>query len=169
MILAIDVDYREDSALAAGVLFRNWTDEKPESVVYSTINKVADYQPGQFYKREMPCILQLINDHNLSPTVIVIDGFVSLGHDAKPGLGMHLYQALDKKIPIVGVAKKAFKDSKAESEVYRGKSEKPLYVTAIGIEESQAIELVASMHGKHRFPTLLKQVDRECRQGPKKS
>ena len=163
MILAVDVDYRADHALVAGICFLHWDDENPEIVLHTEVTNVEDYQPGQFYKREMPCILKLLKDHNLNPDVIVIDGFVVLGQDAKSGLGMHLYNALGRNTPVIGVAKTAFKDSKPESEVFRGKSEKPLYVTAIGIEEQLAKSHITSMHGKHRIPTLLKLVDRECR------
>ncbi len=163
MILAIDVDYRADQALVAGVCFRHWDDESPEIVFHTEVTNVEDYQPGQFYKREMPCIIKLLKDHNLNPDLIVIDGFVVLGQDSKSGLGMHLYNALGKNTPVIGVAKTAFQDSKPESEVFRGKSEKPLYVTAIGIEEQLAKSYISSMHGKHRIPTLLKLVDQESR------
>jgi deoxyribonuclease V len=163
VILAIDVDYRTGYAISAGVAFSNWEDEFPARVFISKVTNVAPYEPGQFYKREMPCILQLLADHNLAPDFIVIDGFVVLGHDSRPGLGMHLHDALEPKIPVIGVAKTAFKDSKAESEVLRGKSQKPLYVTAVGIAYENAKDLIRSMHGKHRIPTLLKFVDSECR------
>lgn len=63
----------------------------------------------------------------------------------------------------LGVAKTAFKGSKTELEVFRGKSEKPLYVTAVGVEDELAKNHIYSMHGKPRIPTLLKLVDRECR------
>jgi deoxyribonuclease V len=163
VILAIDVDYRADHASVAGVCFHNWGDESPEIVLHTQVSNVEGYRPGQFYKREMPCIIKLLKDHNLNPDLIIIDGFVVLGKDSKPGLGMHLYNALGRNIPVIGVAKAAFKDSKPESEIFRGKSEKPLYVTAIGIDDQIAKSHISSMHGKHRIPTLLKLVDRECR------
>ena len=163
MILAIDVDYRVNSAIVAGILFRNWGDESPYKIIHSKVDGVESYESGQFYKREMPCIIHLLKDHDLSPNVIVIDGFVMLGQESKPGLGMHLYYALNKEIPIVGVAKTSFKDSKPETEVFRGKSQKPLYVTAVGVELEVAKNNVFSMHGKYRMPTLLKLADQECR------
>ncbi|MFS1523798.1 endonuclease V [Microbulbifer sp. 2304DJ12-6] len=165
MILAVDVDYRIDNAIVAGVTFSGWSDEAPDRVIHSKITNVRSYQSGQFYRREMPCILKLLNDYDLTPDIIVIDGYVVLGQELKPGLGMRLYETLDKKIPIIGVAKTAFKDSKSESEVFRGESKKPLYVTAVGIGDQIAKNYISSMHGKHRMPTLLKLVDRECRKG----
>ena len=163
MILAIDVDYGSDCTVVAGVSFSSWEDEAPDSVFHSKVTDVENYEPGQFYKRELPCIIRLLTEHNLHPDIIVIDGFVVLGQDLKPGLGMYLYDALDKTIPVIGVAKTAFKGARTETEVFRGKSEKPLYVTAVGVEDEVAKHHIYSMHGKHRIPTLLKRVDRECR------
>jgi len=163
VILAVDVDYKGDAAKVAGVTFSNWGDESPDRVFYSTVTNIEDYEPGNFYKREMPCILQLLADYNLTPDFIVIDGFVVLGQESRPGLGMHLYDALGRNIPVIGVAKTAFKNSKPESEVLRGNSQKPLYVTAVGIAFETAKDHIRSMHGKNRMPTLLKLVDYECR------
>ena len=162
MILAIDVGYRQENAIAAAVVFNTWQDSEPVAIVHSKIDTVAEYESGQFYKRELPCVLALLQQHQLKPKTIVIDGFVSL--DAgKPGLGMHLFEALNKQVPIVGVAKTAFKESGPELEVLRGDSARPLFVTAVGIELEEAKQNILSMHGKHRIPTLLKRVDRESR------
>jgi deoxyribonuclease V len=163
VILAVDVDYRENGAIVAGVAFGNWQDEFHESVFLSRVTNVQAYEPGSFYKREMPCIIQLLLDHNLSPDFLVIDGFVMLGHESRPGLGMYIYEAFERKTPIIGVAKTAFQGSKAEWAVLRGKSQKPLYVTAVGIDLENAKKFIRSMHGKNRIPTLLKLVDSECR------
>ncbi|MGX5203248.1 endonuclease V [Aliikangiella sp. IMCC44632] len=163
MILAVDVDYRDNRAMVAGVCFGSWFDEKPESIVKSQVSEIKEYESGSFYKRELPCILQLIKEHNLQPSLIIVDGFVVLGAESRAGLGMHLYQALNENIPVIGVAKKPFKDTNKESEVFRGKSLKPLLITAVGIKLENAKEKIQSMHGKHRLPTLLKLVDYECR------
>ncbi len=63
MILAVDVDYRIDNAIVAGITFSGWSDEAPDRVIYSRIINVVGYQSGQFYRREMPCILKLLNDY----------------------------------------------------------------------------------------------------------
>lgn len=107
--------------------------------------------------------MRLLNEHALTPEVIVIDGYVYLGDESNPGLGMHLYNELEGRIPIIGVAKKRFKNTTAESEVYRGNSEHPLYVTSVGLDLETAKKNVHAMHGKHRVPTLLKYVDHKCR------
>ena len=47
--------------------------------------------------------------------------------------------------------------------VYRGISQTPLQVTAEGVSATEAAGWVASMHGDHRIPTLLKRADRLAR------
>ena len=93
----------------------------------------------------------------------MIDGYVYLGVQQTVGLGQHLYAALVDKIPVIGVAKNEFKGTPKEFEILRGQSTKPLYVSAIGIELTQAKKNVQTMYGKYRIPELLKQVDRLSR------
>ena len=111
MILAIDVQYQEDSALAAGVLFSSWDSAAPDRSIIKTIQGIAPYKAGSFYKRELPCILSLLEDIEEAIGVIVVDGFVTLGANEEKGLGMHLYDSLENKTPVIGVAKRSFKDT----------------------------------------------------------
>ncbi len=159
MIIAVDVDYRDDKAIAAGVLFQNWQDRKPVQELISEILTVAEYEPGQFYKRELPCVLALLQQLEQLPEFIVIDGYVYLDGNQKPGFGKHLHDALDKKSVIIGVAKSRFKDTPAETEIFRGGSKRALHVTAVGIGAAEAKGFIMRMHGAHRIPTLLKRVD----------
>ena len=76
---------------------------------------------------------------------------------------MHLYDSLQKKVPVIGVAKNPFKDVNVESELLRGNSLKPLYITSVGYPLSQAKKCISLMAGKNRIPSLLKKVDRLCR------
>jgi len=163
LILAVDVQYHEDTALVAGVLFSSWESAEPHRCVITPVKKIVPYESGAFYKRELPCILALLDEVPEPLEVIVVDGFVSLGAEQNKGLGMHLYDALDQTTAVVGVAKQAFKDTPQECELLRGDSLKPIYVTAVGISLEEAVKNVASMHGKFRLPTLLKKVDRLCR------
>jgi len=163
MILAIDVDYEESSALAAGVLFSNWEDAEAKDIFTSTINQINEYQPGNFYKRELPCILRLLDEHNLKPDIILVDGYVFLDGTKAAGLGKYLYDALEYKPIVIGVAKRAFKDISPKYAVYRGESKNPLYVTSVGLDVSFALEGIARMHGEYRIPDLLKKVDQVCR------
>ncbi len=118
-----------------------------------------------FWRRELPCILAILKQLPALPAVIVIDGYVWLDGDGRKGLGAYLFDALDGKVAIVGVAKRAFRGSAHAAPVLRGSSDRPLFVTANGMPPVEAAAAIASMHGKHRIPTLLKRVDERCRRG----
>lgn len=163
MILAIDVDYKSHGAVAAGIGFSAWSQASADFEVISHIGEVADYESGQFYKRELPCLLALIEEHRLQPEVIIVDGFVYLDQQQKPGLGKHLYDALCGEVAVIGVAKNAHREIPSEWGVYRGESRKPLFVSSVGIQLDIAQQNILSMAGKFRMPTLLKQADSLCR------
>lgn len=164
MILAVDVHYDDRVAHAACVGLLTWSDAEStlELVQPSPVPPEA-YQPGQFYRRELPHLRQVIEAVRRSTTVdtVIIDGYVWLNEN-RPGLGAHLYHALGGDIVVVGVAKSAFRGARAIA-LWRGQSGRPLFVTAAGIEASQAAELVRRMHGPHRIPTLLKRADQLAR------
>jgi deoxyribonuclease V len=164
MILAVDVDYRDSDAYIGGVTFEHWTDNNEKETFVSFLDNIHEYIPGQFYLRELPCILKLIEEHKLMPKYIVIDGFVSLDGEGKPGLGKYLYDALNNKVAIIGVAKKNLKGIPAACKIYRGRSKNPLYITSAGITLDDAKKFIRSMHGYYRVPTLLKKVDQVSRQ-----
>ena len=163
MILAIDVDYRGDKGYIAGVAFNHFNDEVEENIYTSIHHNVMPYAPGRFYQRELPCILTLLQQHNLTPDIIIIDGFVWLDGDSQAGLGAHLYRAINENAAVIGVAKNSFNKMDDKFKVYRGESLKPLYVTSVGIDLDQAINAIKNMHGKYRSPDLLKKADSECR------
>ena len=94
---------------------------------------------------------------------VLVDGFVWLG-EGRPGLGARLYEAIGGAYPVVGVAKNPFRGAPAAA-ITRGGSARPLYITAVGLATSDAAARVESRHGPHRIPTLLKAVDRLCRDG----
>lgn len=160
MILAVDVHYKKSVAKAVGVLFQ-WDDEKPQEIIYSYRNEIADYESGQFYKRELPCILDLLQKTNLNTIgLIIVDGHVYVNNDKTYGLGGHLYESLEKKIPIIGVAKRSFIHTENVSyTVMRGESKNPLYISSIGIEPMLACQKIAYMKGKYRIPNILKILD----------
>jgi deoxyribonuclease V len=163
VIACVDVDYRDPNALAACVLFHDWTDAGGCEALTERIDAIQPYLPGQFYKRELPCILAVLGKVRASLDVVVVDGYVWLGDETSPGLGAHLYEALARKIPVVGVAKSRFHGATAARPVLRGSSQRPLYVTAVGIDLEQACRQIQGMHGDYRVPTLLKQVDHLAR------
>lgn len=164
MIAFVDVDYRQDEAAAACVLSADWNDEVAARELVERISGVEPYVPGQFYKRELPCLLAVLARAGEPFDVVVIDGYVWLTDERQPGLGGHLYEALGKKVPVVGVAKTQFRSARRSVAVVRGESStKPLFVTAAGMEVEDAAARVRGMHGPHRMPTLLRRVDALCR------
>lgn len=163
MKLAIDVQYHDDRAVVAGLLFQEWDSNEIVRTVVVEVDNIAPYEPGAFYKRELPCILALLKQVSDTLDVIIVDGFVTLGAAKEDGLGMHLYRALNGATPIIGVAKKAFDGTPKDDEIYRGDSRKPLYVSSVGVAHVEAKGLIEAMHGDHRMPSLLKRVDQVCR------
>jgi deoxyribonuclease V len=164
MLAAVDVYYKSDFAKAVGILF-NWQDEDPLQLFEETMNGIAEYVPGEFYKRELPCILKLLKKITLENLeAIIVDGYVYLDDDKTYGLGAHLWQALDGKIPVIGVAKTKFhNNSNTVYEIRRGKSNKPLFISAIGINCQDAANCVKKMAGINRIPDILKKLDTQTK------
>lgn len=163
MLLAIDVQYYENYAIVAGIEFNDWLDDEPTGIHKVIVSNIEEYVPGEFYKRELPCILKLLKDNYLKPDVIIIDGYVFLDGTTKHGLGKYLYDYLDGTV-VIGVAKGRFNGISDEYSIKRGMSNKPLYVTAAGVKLSTAKSLILSMSGKFRIPTMLKLADQKCRE-----
>jgi len=159
MILAVDVQYYDDHAIAAGVLFEDWdsTFVKQEITCRLESSQYGEYVPGEFYKRELPCIEAVIDAIGWLPGIIVIDGYVDLGE--KDGLGRHLCRAHSRMAEIVGVAKSRFVNNDAV-ELTRGDA-RPLYITSSGemFNNEEAAACIALMAGPYRIPTLLKRAD----------
>lgn len=163
MRLAIDAHYREPGACVAGVGFSAWTDSAPLATWSMWVPEVEAYIPGQFARRELPCILALLailptHSSLHAPRMILVDGYVDLG--ARPGLGRRVHEATG--IPVIGIAKTRFSGAEA-LEVRRGGSTLPLFVTAAGCDAREAATQLASMAGAHRIPTLLGLADRLSR------
>ena len=161
MKIVIDVGYDKNRANAASLSFEKWDDSTPTNSKKILIENIADYESGKFYLRELPCILESLNQYDLDEVdTIIIDGFVWLNSEKKPGLGAYLFEKLEKKIPIIGVAKRKFHgDNAFMKTIERGESKNPLFITAEGIEVTKAAKLIKDMHGDFRIPTLLKAVD----------
>lgn len=148
--------------MVAAVLFSTWLDAAPTQELVLTLSSQAGYVPGEFYKRELPCLLHLIQSLPEIPGTIIVDGYVWLGPDV-PGLGARLYEALGHKAAIIGVAKTLFRSQDIACPVFRGGSQRPLYVTAAGIDAQTAVSSIQSMHGEYRIPTLIKRADQLAR------
>jgi deoxyribonuclease V len=166
MIGCVDVHYQDRKATAALVLFSDWSSETVVAQSAENVDGASAYIPGQFYKRELPCVLSVIRASSCEPSILLIDGYVWLGvnEDGEQvrGLGAHLFDELNQRIAIIGVAKTHYKSSKAIP-VCRGTSRRPIYVSAAGIDVHFAAECVRRMHGKNRLPTMVKLADQLAR------
>ena len=111
--IAIDTYYYSDTeAKTVGVIFNNWEDTEPSQILEAWTYEFGPYIPGEFYKRELPCMLDLLKkvpdlkDYD----AIIIDGLAHLppcqkeskdisealsnGLEPPDGLGIRLEQAL---------------------------------------------------------------------------
>ena len=164
MIAAFDVHYPPSGgASAAAVFFADYRDAVLSGSCVKRLAEVEGYVPGAFYRRELPCLLALIEEIELPLQEMIVDGYVWLGK-SRPGLGSRLFDAMKGEIPVIGVAKTKFNGACAV-EISRGRAKRPLFVTAAGIGKRSAAEKIRMMHGKHRLPTLLKEADRVAREG----
>lgn len=159
MIAATDVQYDEatGTARAACVLFGDWGDSTPAHEITVHIDQIEPYEPGSFYKRELPClhaVLRKVWDVAYYD-VLIVDGHAWL-QTGRPGLGHYVYETTG--LPVIGIAKRPFVDGCA-TPVLRGKSANPLHVSTVGYDPGMACANLQRMHGPHRIPTLLKRVD----------
>jgi len=162
LIAAFDVYYQNDGrSSTVAVSINSYADAQPVSIYRGLRSNAQPYVPGEFYRRELPCILELLETFPVAPREIIVDGYVMLG--SKPGLGQHLFTALGGSIPVIGLAKSAFKGAGGVP-VRRGLSTRPLYITAAGMHVDAAAANIHKMHGRHRIPTLLNLVDRLARE-----
>jgi deoxyribonuclease V len=164
LIACVDVDYgRSDSAggaQAAVVAFTPWDAPVAQETHVVPVAHVEPYEPGAFYKRELPCILLALAELASPPDVVIVDGHAWLG-PTRPGLGARLLAAEPRIATVVGVAKTRFAGAPAIA-VLRGRSATPLWVDEAGVKV-EAAKRVVEMHGPYRVPTMLRLVDQLCR------
>jgi len=161
-LACVDVHYFTSAGARAAILtFDAWDAATPTDHRVVMLEHVEPYVPGEFYKRELPCVRKALATLPSLPEVVIIDGHVWLGA-GRPGLGARLHEAEPGLRTVVGVAKTRFRGAAATA-VLRGGSKVPLYVDECG-EWVDAPSRVASMHGRHRIPTLLNLVDRLARE-----
>lgn len=163
MFACLDVGYNDSAARAAAVTFERWEDDEARGEYSLDIEQIEPYVSGKFYRRELPCLMAVLEELPTRPDVVVIDGYVWLDDSGRKGLGGHLFEALGKTSAVVGVAKTRFATATDAVEVLRGSSERPLFVTAAGMDQEKAADCIRRMRGSDRIPTLLKWVDRLSR------
>lgn len=166
MMVAMDVAYSDTASQVGVAAFESWDATAPAWQDAIQLAPADAYEPGQFFKRELPKLLQAIEHvrQHMTISTLIVDGYVWLDEHHRPGLGGHLYAALDQQIPVVGVAKNAFTGADRFAEcVFRGESKHPLYVTAAGVEACAAAKCIQEMAGRFRMPDILKLADQLSR------
>lgn len=122
MIACVGTHDHDTCSLTAVVLFIGWTDVcASEEFGDRSSGIAAKYVSGQFFRRELPCILAAIKSRVESIETIMIDGYVWLDGNRRKGLGTVLYQTLEMSVSVVGVARKPFAGA-CGTELYRGTS-----------------------------------------------
>ena len=163
MKAALDVHYSGESAVAACVAFRDWHDGEPTRLVRVAVPVGGRYRAGRFFERELPCLMTVLEEAREEFETIVIDGYVHLKSELGLGLGTHLARALEFSSMIIGVAKNPLRSADRFVPVARGRSAKPLFVSALGCPLEDAARWVREMHGPHRIPTILRLADQHAR------
>lgn len=158
MFAATDVHYLPSGGARAALIMAN--DAAFSSIVSEKtvmVPDVAPYQPGVFYRRELPPLRAVLANSIAAVELLVIDGYVDLDPDGRPGLGAHAHREFG--VPVIGVAKTGFATALHALPVLRGRSARPLFVTAAGIPVTDAADLVQAMAGEFRLPDALRRVD----------
>jgi deoxyribonuclease V len=161
LFVAVDVHYLDDSAARAAVVAA--CDQRFSAIACTDTAVVpvsAEYRSGEFYRRELPP-LQAVIPRSGALALIVVDGYVDLDAGGRPGLGAYVHAEFG--VPVVGVAKTPFRTATHAVRVFRGRSARPLYVTAAGMTSDDAGRLVGEMAGSFRVPDALKRADRLAR------
>jgi deoxyribonuclease V len=164
LFAAADVYYLSSGgARAAAVVAADATFTRVLAEYTALTPEVVPYQPGQFYLRELPPLRAVL--HGIPGLgLLVVDGYADLDPDGRPGLGAHAHTELG--IPVIGVAKSAFRTATHAIAVRRGTSARPVFVTAAGMCAAEAAGLVQNMAGRFRIPDALRRADALARTGP---
>jgi len=158
---AVDVHYPPSGgARAALVLASDATYSTIVSEKTAFIEHVAPYQPGEFYRRELPPLRAVLLDAGCLD-LLIVDGYVTLDPAGRPGLGGYAHAEFE--VPVIGVAKTRFTPAVHAIPVLRANAARPLYVTSAGIPPADAADLVRTMTGKHRLPDALRRADHLAR------
>jgi deoxyribonuclease V len=163
VFVAADVHYlpsggaRAAAVVAADAAFSCLVADRTELVP-----DVEPYRPGQFWLRELPALRAVLSGL-ARMTLLIIDGYADLDPDGRPGLGARAHAEL--AVPVIGVAKSAFRTAAHAIPVLRGTSARPLYVTAAGMPRTEAASLVQRMAGQYRLPDALRRADALARHG----
>jgi deoxyribonuclease V len=161
MFAAADVCYLDSGQACAAVAVA--PDARFSSVAWSrtvSTGVTAGYEAGEFWRRELPPLRAVLAGVT-GLALIIVDGYADLDPAGRPGLGARVHA--ETGVPVVGVAKTFFRGAVHAAEVRRGRSARPLYVTAAGMSVADAASMVTRMAGPYRIPEALRLADRLAR------
>jgi deoxyribonuclease V len=164
LFAAADVHYlRSGGARAAAVVAADVAFTQVLAEYTALTPEVLPYRPGEFYLRELPPLRAVL--HGIPGLgLLVVDGYADLDPAGRPGLGAHAHTEFG--IPVIGVAKSAFRTATHAIAVRRGTSARPVFVTAAGMSRTDAASLVQHMAGRFRLPDALRRADTLAHTGP---
>jgi deoxyribonuclease V len=161
LFAAVDVHYLDETtSRAALVAARDQRFTVIAGCRTAVVPGGVPYRPGQFYLRELPPLRAVLPAPG-ELALIVVDGYVDLDPGGRPGLGAHVHAEFG--VPVIGVAKTEFRAATHAAKVLRGRSSRPLFVTAAGMTVADAARAVEHMAGEFRLPDALKLADRLAR------
>jgi deoxyribonuclease V len=164
LCVAVDVRYgKSGGARAAAVVAADTAFARVLAERTAVVPQVGPYRPGEFYRRELPPLRAVLADIG-GLGLLVVDGYADLDPAGRPGLGARAHAEF--AVPVIGVAKSAFRTATHALPVLRGRSARPLFVTAAGMPRADAAELVRLMAGRYRVPDALRRADELARTGP---
>jgi deoxyribonuclease V len=161
---AVDVHYpRSGGARAAAIVVADVAFSVVLAEKTATVTQAAPYRPGEFFARELPPLRAVLHDVQ-GLGLLVVDGYVDLDPAGRPGLGAHAH--CEFGVPVIGVAKTVFRTATHALAVQRGRSTRPLLITAAGMPVQEAADLVRHMAGPFRLPDALRRADALARTHP---
>ncbi|MCW1968987.1 MAG: endonuclease V [Anaerolineae bacterium] len=158
MYFSCDVQYEQKIGYAAGICFQRLQSQSVDFVVTAILQPVAEYKPGEFYQRELPCLIELIKKLETLPKIIFIDGYVWLQND-QLALGGRLYEYLDRKVIVIGIAKSFLRIAGENISMYYKSSHRPIYISAAGLSLDDAMQCVKEMPYQGHLPLMMKYAD----------
>lgn len=154
---AVDVHYPDAGGATVALVVA--ADPTFATVVVERIARLTEvepYRPGAFATRELPALRAVLSGVGRLD-LLVVDGYVHLDPQGRPGLGARAHAEFG--VPVIGVAKTVFRGATHAIRVRRGGARRALYVTAIGLPAGQAAAIVRQMAGPYRLPEVLRRVD----------
>jgi deoxyribonuclease V len=178
-VAGLDVAYSGDDLAAAIVVLNGSLEEVDRAIVRG--RTTFPYVPGLFAFREIPALLDALDQLKTTPDLLVCDGY-GLAHPRRFGLACHL--GVLTGIPTFGVAKTAFVGTYDQPGATRGSASdlllddeivgavlrtqtdvKPVYVS-VGHRIDLATAMAHTLHltPKYRLPETTRAADHACRQ-----